>query len=340
MRKSLLSFLTIAGMLSISMSVLFTSCTKEGPEGPQGPIGGDGSAICGECHNLSTDLYAKIIQWEASTHATGGNFDRNGTSCAPCHTHEGFMEAHPTGASTTAAAIQNPTPVNCRTCHKIHTTYTQADYALVTTKPVTMWLNGKSIDLGQGNLCTNCHQPRVPSPNVTLGGGSVTITSTTWGVHYGTQTAVMAGTGGYEIPGTMSYNVPAKHGNAIQDGCVSCHMASAIGNKAGGHTFKMRNGTAPNMAACTGCHAGATTFDIMGVQTEMAGLIADIKALLGTKGILNVTTDRAIPGTYSEELAGCLLNYKLIYGDHSLGIHNYGYAKALLVNSIAWLNAN
>lgn len=340
MKRTVFSLLSLAGMLSISMSVVFTSCTKEGPDGPQGPIGGDGSAICGECHNLNTDLKSKILQYEASIHATGGNFDRNGTSCAPCHTHEGFMEVLETGATTTAAAITNPTPVNCRTCHNIHTTFTQADYGLTTTKPVTLWLNGASIDLGAGNLCTNCHQPRVPSPNVTLGGGGITITSNTWGVHYGCQTAIMAGTGGYEIQGSMSYNVPPKHGNAVQDGCVSCHMASAIGNKAGGHTFAMRNGTSPNMAGCIGCHAGATNFDIAGVQTEIQGLINDLKAELGAAGILNTTTDRAIPGTYSEQLAGCLLNYKLVYGDHSLGVHNYGYSKALLVNSLEWLAAN
>ncbi len=340
MKRSLFSVVLMTVVMLVTSALLFSSCTKEGPEGPQGPIGGDGSVICGNCHNIGTDLYAKIMQYEASTHYTGGNFDRNGTSCAPCHTHEGFMEVLETGAMATAAAISNPTPVNCRTCHKIHTTFTQADYELTTTKKVTLWLNGQSIDLGQGNLCTNCHQPRIPNPNVTLGGGGITITSSTWGVHYGAQTAVMAGTGGYELTGSMSYNVPAKHGNAVQDGCVSCHMASAVGNKAGGHTFAMRNGTTPNMAGCTGCHAGATNFDIGGVQTEITGLINDLKTLLVAKGILNGTTDRAIPGTYSEQLAGCLLNYKLVYGDHSYGVHNYGYSKALLVNSIEWLTAN
>ena len=47
---------------------------------------------CTQCHTNNETLFAKQVQYEKSTHRLGGNFERSTTSCAPCHTHQGFVQ--------------------------------------------------------------------------------------------------------------------------------------------------------------------------------------------------------------------------------------------------------
>jgi hypothetical protein len=95
---------------SFLMLFFVASCVKEGPQGPPGTSGTngtngtngvdglDGAEKCSACHASNTDLYAKQLQFSNSIHRIGGNFERNATSCAVCHTHEGFIERLETGA--------------------------------------------------------------------------------------------------------------------------------------------------------------------------------------------------------------------------------------------------
>jgi hypothetical protein len=333
---------TLALTALFFMGIALSSCTKEGPTGPagaDGKDGKDGAATCGECHNLSTDLYAKIIQYEASTHANGGNFERATTSCAPCHTHEGFLETRPTQLTATLAEIMDPTPPNCRTCHPIHKTYTAADYDVRYKDATKLFIdNTKSHDMGKGNICTSCHQPRPMNPVVTVGGPDITIASsnTRWGYHYGIQAAMIIGTGGYEYPGGNYTTPPASHKNDVEDGCIECHMGKAFGAEAGGHTWMMKynDGANANVSVCTTCHPGITNFDVNGVQTEITDLLDSLKTILIAENIYNATNDLIKPGTYSADKAGAYLNYKYVYYDGSHGVHNYEYAKALLTNAI------
>ncbi|HRZ78215.1 MAG TPA: hypothetical protein P5248_12645, partial [Bacteroidales bacterium] len=212
MKRIFTGMLTIFALV-LGLQVVLTSCEgPEGPAGPQGPIGGDGSVVCGACHNLSTDLLQKITQYEYSIHATGGTAIRSTTaSCANCHSHEGFLEYMETG--TVAAGIPVPLQPNCRTCHPIHETYTVADYALTYADPFVLNITEEkaSFDIGKGNLCANCHQPRVLDPKISVGGPDLTITSYRWGYHHGPQAALYVGEGGYRIPGSMPY--PATTGS-------------------------------------------------------------------------------------------------------------------------------
>ena len=73
--KKLVTLLLIAPALALA--IIVASCTKEGEQGPPGENGingTDGTATCGQCHDSGEAFLAKVIQWEASTHATGGNF--------------------------------------------------------------------------------------------------------------------------------------------------------------------------------------------------------------------------------------------------------------------------
>lgn len=291
--KRILMVLAAAGMM-----VAVSSCTKEGPQGPPGKDGTNGSnanATCGQCHNFSDTIVAKIFQYDASQHATGSTvFEATRTACAPCHSSQGFLETLASGADTTSAPIVDGAPINCRTCHQIHNTYTAADWALKTTASFTMKI-GPTMDLaagdGSANLCARCHQPRKTSPWITDPNGtdSLTVTSTRWGPHHGPQSAIIAGLGGFEIGGATYANSP--HRNIAS--CNTCHGGYAQGDLVGGHTLHMENEeTGDNVNVCknSGCHPTATDFDIDGAQTEIAGLYQTLKVKLATAGVLDTNT--------------------------------------------------
>lgn len=332
--KKVLVFLSILGVATLFTisTTLFTGCTKEGPEGPPGK---DGNATCGACHNVSSDVLAKVIQYENSGHATGLNFERSGTSCAPCHTHEGMMEVIETGLSETAEDVYDPTPPNCRTCHLIHTTYSVDDYDLTVTDAIEFMANGEVVDFGAGNVCVQCHQPR-DGTLPTLGGDSVVVTSKRYGPHHGPQGSMVAGTAGYEIPGSIAYPSVGSHAH-MNASCVDCHMAQPYGKQAGGHslhmTYDYHGNDVENLVACEGCHSTITTFDHNNRMTEIQGLLDDLAAKLMAAGIM-ASDHYMIPGTYTSDQAGLQYNYKFVEEDLSLGVHNYAYAKALLQNSI------
>ena len=347
----------------ICLALLISAC--EGPEGPAGKDGADGAtgavgpagakgdkgdkgdpgdpgaagtAGCIECHDMSTDLVARLDQWSNSQHNLGGNFERNGQGCNECHTHEGFREFIATGA--VAGPPANPTAIGCRTCHNIHTTYGEADYSLAVSGPATFrasQLAGEApYDRGNSNLCATCHQPR-SSTMPTPGGGDYTVTSSRFGPHHGPQSAMLMGIGGYEVPGSMSYANTA-HTTMISNGCIQCHMAAPFGRQSGGHTMRLayeyHEAEVANVAGCTGCHTDATDFDINGAVTEIEALATQLGDMLIADGLLTASGS-AVAGTYSANKAGALWNYRtIVIEDRSKGIHNPKYTKALLTNSI------
>lgn len=342
--KKLLTILLVIPALALAMLVA-SSCTKEGPAGPagengiNGTNGTDATSTCGECHNSGEAFLAIELQYNMSGHANNGNYDRNTTSCAPCHTSMGFREVIETGANETAATINNPTPPNCYTCHKVHETYTASDWELRYTDPVTYLQGGATFDYGVSNLCAKCHQSREASPYPGAAGGTIVFdddVSYRWGPHHGPQSNLFAGvakSGAYEVSGDAAYT-NSWHTDNFEDACNTCHMADPpYGDHWGGHTFAMGS---LNDNGCLECHDDAED-KVEAAQMVIEVLLADLKVLLENQGIMD-TVDHPgylnVPGTYSNELAGAFYNYKLLEEDRSIGIHNYKYTKALLENSI------
>jgi hypothetical protein len=313
-----------------------------GPTGPEGPEGPEGAGFqdCAACHQ-SQKIASKVFQWEHSTHATGGNFERNQASCAACHTSQGFLDRIASGAMSASMDIEDPLPQNCYTCHQIHSTFTEDDWAFTASDPVTFWASGETVDVGKGNLCINCHQARVESPLLPdpATGGTVTITSSRYGPHHGAQGMMFTGSGAYQV-GTGYTN--SAHTNLIENGCVTCHMATAQGVETGGHTFNVSNEDGDiNFAACMQCHDDTDELEnmVVATQDEITALLEELKQKLVDRGLLNPANDLAIvPQDFEEHEAGALYNYKYVEEDQSLGIHNYKFAKKLLENSIAALN--
>ena len=99
-----------------------------------------------------------------------------------------------------------------------------------------------------------------------------------------------------------------------------------------------------NMESCKSCHTS-------GAPTEAEGFTANFKILedklialkyinaagsvLGASGApASATNPLVVPG----DDAQAIWNYKTIYEDQSKGVHNPGYTKALIQNSIEALN--
>lgn len=349
MKKNISMISLLGGFaLLIAGAVLLSSC--EGPAGPPGLDGEDGedgrdaNETCIICHNAEVVLLAKQQQTLSSHHLTGGNYGRNHTDCAVCHTHQGFIETQATGLLETANTIADPAPINCRTCHLIHHNYDESDWGLVTTSAVDLRHGDATVDLGgSDNLCVNCHQSLALNPLPVPGGGDVSIVSSRYGPHHGPQANTLWGVGGYEIEGSKSYPAPGTHAHA-NAGCVMCHMAEVPygGVTAGGHTFNMtyeyHGSTEENINGCVGCHQSLEEFDYNDLQTEVEGLMAQIQAIMVTNGWLtesgSVIASSGTPLVLSPDEAGAIVNFKTMEEDRSHGIHNPVYTVALLTNTL------
>jgi S-layer homology domain len=297
---------------------------------------------CTECHNSATKLTSKMYAWENSVHGnvTANVFLAEGTnaSCAGCHSGGAFAAMIAAGQkpNQVTAGDPNPTPQDCRTCHKIHTTYTAADYALRTTAAVTLQAlpAGTTYDGGAGNLCANCHQPRTVFPAADASGNVVTTTH--FGPHHGPQSAIFLGVAG---AGTTQGS-QSPHYTAVTDTCVTCHMGPVSDSNPGadqsderpnaGHTFL------PSVNTCKTCHSTATSFDVDGVQTKVKALLAELKTALTAKGLLNADGSQ-VAGTFPQKQAQAAWNYAMVMDDRSSGVHNPAYIQALLNDSIALL---
>jgi len=310
-----------------------------GPAGPQGPTGPAGNSTCQECHSSDSRIVVRELQYQFSRHFLGGNYDRNGAPCAACHTHEGFIERIASGAQT-AGPIDNPSPQDCRTCHQIHTTFTDDDFALTTTAPVSLWYApGETVDFGEGNLCAQCHQARPVSPLPTLGGADVTVTSSRYGGHHSPVAEVMGGVGLFEFPGSANIRGgPFVHGQPTV-GCPRCHMATPInGAQAGGHSLNMEADGDENINGCksSGCHSvSVTDFGAFGVQADVQGKLDQLATLLRAKGIMAAAPSvSSVAGTWPADVAAAFINWQMIAEDKRLGFHNPPYVQAVVQNTI------
>lgn len=351
-----LKFLTLA-FCAVAFAFV-TGC--EGPEGPVGPKGdkgdtgdtgatgaagadgADANETCKQCHNEETlVLNAKMQQFEAGDHAMGTYYTRGG-ECAACHNNEGFLARIDDNGPTDIYSFAGPaeTQISCYTCHPIHDSYTTDDWGLTLATKIDSTILGTKtaaitpkafLDKGNSNMCFQCHQSRdrgnVPVPGQTE---DVEITSSHWGPHYGVQGNVFHASGGVNLTGSEDYPAEdaGKH-TGIETGCIQCHMYE------GDHSLKVDN------KSCAPCHTESeaeTKYDAL--HTEIDGLKVQLAEALVAAGAMTKTTDSEgdhyspKPGTYSAVVASGVWNYMVVYQDHGYGVHNPGYTRALLKNSI------
>ncbi len=295
------------------------------------------------------------IEASVSGHMTGGH-QRYGSyrkECAVCHAHEGFVDLLPSGGYIATEYYENATPPNCRTCHMIHDSYTDEDFALRVTDAVTLWFNDVVVDLGTSNICVTCHQPRMSDGDLdllpVLGGPVLVIDDDGWGYPHQSQSSMVYGTGGYEIAGTESYATAGTSGHAGA-GCVGCHMFEpGYGTRAGGHTMALSyegrsGGDSYWTDACEDCHSSYNVddFDYLDIQTDVTALWDSLEVILHKPSVSgdsimidgDLNASSGSPLTLTADEAGAYLNLMMVDREKSDGVHNPGYIKALLKNSI------
>ena len=274
------------------------------------------ASACATCHNDTTLIVSKQAQFNHSLHGTGESFIRGGNAnCAGCHGSEAAEARIAAGLMPHDSSIQgvvNVSPYTCRTCHDIHKTYTKDDWALTgKAAPVEIETTGTTFDGGDGNLCAECHQIRNELPQAA--NGQIEFTTTRFGTHHGVEASMLLGEGSLGFRSR-----PSVHYSKVEDTCVACHMG-----KERNHTFE------PALAGCESCHKGIESLDYEGVQTEISGMLDEVKKLLIARGIMN-EENRSIPGAYPEEVASAMWNYMFVLEDQSKGVHHPDYARQLL----------
>ncbi len=368
------------------------------------------SIQCGTCHSADFDtvyrVAARQIQYGTSGHLENGDYDRYTTTCGGCHTNEGFNERYRNGFASETYVPGVPSvemihqdypqssPVGCFSCHAPHIrgNFSLRDSGstvintLVANVAAQTWNTSAS-----GNLCVKCHQPRMtstfltsapyswtPDPTKTATTDTAKIYTTRWNNHTsGEVVQTILGMGGFEFQGSAfpfndSYHTTLVKNKAL--GCEDCHMATPVGNKGGGHTFKIAytpEGSTTvsfNLAGCNtaACHNAAVTTSsakYWGVRNEIIAKIAKLANYCldttKTKKWSLPKSGKAVPwvsftvsgtdtawsvanASSSSPLvivpaykAGVLWNLQQVIYENSRGIHNTVYTRALLDASIA-----
>lgn len=309
-------------LLCIAIATVFFACDRNTTYVQEvvGPV------TCGQCHDSSDLISGKQTQWAESAHGSGDAYGRGTrSSCAGCHSGSAFVEMLMAGLNPGSVEEGDPDPTrqDCRTCHKIHETYSEADWELRTEAPVALYaVPGVTFDGGHGNFCVNCHQPRriIPEPE----NGIISGITTHWGPHHGPQSAMMLGVAGAGVTGS-----PSGHYGGVENTCVQCHMGAEEN-----HTFE------PELETCQRCHPDATDFDIGDVQSDITALADQLGDELVNRGLINENTENGHPTVTSapEDEAIALWNWLYVaHEDQSLGVHNPGYARALLEEGLSRL---
>ncbi len=334
--------IVLSGFLFVFLAA---SCVKEGPmglpgeDGENGINGVDGEVSCLECH-AGERLDQKSAEFEMSGHNVGAiavDYAGGQARCAPCHSHEQFVQTMTLG--NVVGDITNPSAWKCNTCHGIHESFDVADFALRSSDPVTANFN-EAVTLnmnGNSNLCAVCHQTRTAGPSVTAPGAETfSIPNTHWGPHHGPQSNVLAGVGFEKIEGSVAYPDAGSAAHLAQASCTGCHMAEFTAAQ-GGHSF------IPSVAACNACHgASLDDYNYGGVQTEVHTLLVELRDRLIELGVVAGSEEEGfhpVAGTYPTLLAQAYFNYIGLEEDRSLGVHNPKYVKALLRNTLDAVNA-
>jgi hypothetical protein len=193
-----------------------------------------------------------------------------------------------------------------------------------------------------------CHRSRVDIASYVTPTGNK-ITSTHWGPHEGPQADLFTGIGAYQYGG-QTYG-QSTHEQKLS--CVDCHMVPVADNSdVPDHSFNA------NLSACQGCHAGTTTFNINGFQSQIQAALTQIETWFNAEGFLtrasaapytpltaaqlgdgNWDEDSPVPGAtldgglLTQDQAGALYDYILVAKGGASGVHNPVYIAQILYDS-------
>ncbi len=310
-------------------------------------------ASCARCHESSRPG-SGFYQWTNSSHPVTAELSEGhvaeSDSCRVCHTGEGFIAARVNNEPIPQMPKEEYHGVTCSVCHdphgsdEVHQLRVAGDFQLPS--------GAMAYGSGAGGICARCHNSRIDDPEVKA------LTSSR-GAHHGPQSDVLLGSSGVSFGLPFADNSP--HGVVVVDSCAHCHMAESPEGTdlVGGHTYAMRaEGAEKNggdiinaVNACGSCHIGLDTYDypaegdydgdgtIEGTQTEVAGLFDMLRA-----GILanytgasdndgNISMSSSNFNNLNDDQKRALYNFRMLWEDGSMGIHNTAYTVQLLQRS-------
>jgi len=258
-------------------------------------------------------------QWRHSPHAGSGNSPEelqrmNTTDCAHCHTAQGYWEVFLAGKAS-SAPYEHVTGLTCHTCHS-----SDGEAG----RPGAL----RVADVNRA--CDGCHDLIV----------IIHADELSWC----SQGAVFKGQGSADF-GEKDVD-PSAH-SKLPKSCVSCHMAPPARevdpHAVSGHTFRvMTKGDSPrvfNTTACKECHPDITLATVQKSQAEVKAVLDILEDLLPKKIIPSEDEHRMLPRlprdpALSDVEAQASFYYWMVVKYGSLGVHNPGYTRRLLRDSI------
>lgn len=299
-------------------------------------VGMNTGVACSTCHAAIVQEYAQQAHGKDFTNVNGRDLTTG--SCAACHV-VGFDE--PSGENEGGGANLDLINIQCEECHGPASTH------MGNTAHINRIPDAKET-------CWDCHassykqfdSPVNPTTDADLEGRTPASVS----AHHPSG-LMFNGVGGYQYAGS-TYRNAAHH--AIANSCVTCHLYVAQGGTADHGADALH----PDQAACVSCHTNAT--DLATLQQNTKAEIVRMLIQLGGE-------DPANPGAPDASAGGGLLaawatakgidistndnptdpairaykaakyNFSFVLADNSFGVHNYNYARQLLLDSIASL---
>lgn len=299
-----------------------------------------GRVACRDCHANIYDQYAEQPMGDMISYADSRHV---GSNCGACHA-TGF--GAPTGGQ-----LDGSTPhldgIGCESCHGPGSKHLVA--ASVAERATTI------TRVPPDKTCWDCHGDRkstadgyrpgaLDEPYVMVSAATLrnTTASSIRGPHHAAGSFLM-GRGGYNLAQPMT----SPH-STIPNTCVSCHQKTISSV-----TGKVEHGAAAQHPVintgdmnCTSCHGGRSEQLVqIGVKETLIELCGEDPANPGepdgnlTGGMfgafvaeygLTITSNADPDNPYLIAYKGARQNVKHILGDHSMGVHNPGFAKRLL----------
>lgn len=254
--------------------------------------------------------------------------------CATCHETGAASDPHITGGLYVTGSFKLRVPTGANDQMYLEKSPT---VGVVTGMPAGKW--------GVSNTCIGCHKSRKDVTQYIVATND--ITSTHWGPHEGPHADIFTGLGGYSFPGKTYKN--STHQTLA--GCASCHMGKSSANgEMPDHSMRVTVQTCQT----AGCHAGATSFDVLGGQGTVRAALGELRVLLNDAGYLTRTEaapyDALGPGDLADtnfaldqtrpavgltaDRAGALYDYLLVARGAALGVHNPAYTKQLIYDAV------
>ncbi len=298
--------------------------------------------ICAYCHDAPTH-HVYFPEWEKSGHNTVDDH-MNSSSCAKCHTGKGFVIQNIRGEASEAPYVEGAA-VTCAACHDPHDATNEHQLRKVSN----VTLNDETTVVsegGLGKLCMNCHLSRRDAEEY------VTKYHSHFGPHHSNQTDMLVGANAIEFGLSMP---ETGHIKAVEDACVTCHMAEQPKenkdegiSKVGSHTFSMVStvgtDTTYNVEICQGCHGSEIEkFEDVKASSDydgdgtIEGAVAEVEGLMHQLGMLLPPLDEpgvSVAKDYTPVQLKAAYNYEFVDDDASHGVHNTSYTVAILKAAI------